>query len=464
MRSPLQACENLGRREGCSPTGNSPLVLGENQTPLSPISPAFEGRLGEPCLPLCVRRSTTYTSLPAPENGELWKLEGANISEDVHERALAETSFNSVNGDGQVEADSQLILPPNCSSTWNVTQSHGSFLSPDSFLKNSHAADHELNSVPCVSPDTFLKDNAGPVHLESKTGHEVHQTILSPDSFLKDNYGLSQEVESESVTPTLESPSRFVKDNRTHRCVSQPMCKLSPLLNGNSQASASLQVQRKNEVLLYIPECQGSESPETIFEDPKSSETKAKCDSFTKHNQPRLSAVPDISGFSHNTQLKRRPILSATVTKSKPPGARENNPQTIQPKARRCLRSVEGEGEKVANNVDEKDAFHSYLPVIDSAVSSSTGCKNVIEPSPKAASAARKRKSEGNREEARELVGATELTGAPAIQRVHFSPSESATSAAKKTRTGVTPVSKHVSGREKPHPRKRAGEWSVGLE
>ncbi|KAF6073098.1 assembly factor for spindle microtubules [Phyllostomus discolor] len=452
VRSPLQACENLGRKGGCSPAENSSLVLEESKIPISPISPTFKGHRGEPCLPLCVRRSTTYTSLHAPENGELWKLEEANISKDFNEKALTETSFSSVNSNGQVEEGGPLILTANCPSTLNVTQSHGSFLSPDSFLKNSHAAGHELQ-VPCVSPDTFLKDNTRPVHLESKTGQEAYRTILSPDSFLKDNYGLSQGVGPEPVTPVLP-PGRFVKGDITHRCSSQPTCQLSPLLNGDSQASASPQVQRKNEVLLYIPESQGSNSPETIFEEPKSSEMNPNCDSLTKRSQPRLSAVRGISGHSHNTQPKRRPILSATVTKLKPPGPRENKTQTRQPKARRCLPSAEGGGEKVTDNVAEEGAFHSYLPVIDSVVSGSTSCTNMIDPSSKAASAARKRKSEGNQEEARVPVRAAEHTEAPATHRIHFSPWEP-TSAAKKTRRAITPVSKQSSGREKLHPRKR---------
>ncbi|XP_045672765.1 abnormal spindle-like microcephaly-associated protein isoform X2 [Phyllostomus hastatus] len=454
VRSPLQACENLGRTEGCSPAENSSLVLEESKIPISPISPTFKGHRGEPCLPLCVRRSTTYTSLHAPENGGLWKLEEANISKDFNEKVLTETSFSSVNSNGQVEEGSPLSLTPNCPPTLNVTQSHGSFLSPDSFLKNSHAAGHELHLVPCVSPGTFLKDNARPVHLESKTGQEVYRTILSPDSFLKDNYGLSQGVGSEPVTLVL-SPSRFVKEDITHRSLSQPMCQLSPLLNGNSQASASPQVQKKNEVLLYIPECQGSNSPETIFEEPKSSEMNPNCDSLTKRNQPQLSAVQGISGHSHNTQLKRRPILSATVTKLKPTGTRENKTQTRQPKARRCLRSVEGGGEKVTDNVKEEDAFHSYLPVIDSVVSGSASCKKGIDPSSKAASAARKRRSEGNQEEACVPVRAADDAEALATQRIPFSPWEPTTSAAKKTRRVITPVCKQSSGREKLHPRKR---------
>ncbi|XP_037006810.2 abnormal spindle-like microcephaly-associated protein [Artibeus jamaicensis] len=454
VRSPLQARENLGRKEGCSPTENSSLILEGDKIPISPISPTFKGCRGEPGLPLCVRRSTTYTCLHASENGELWKLEDANISKGFNEKVLTETSVDSINNNSQVEEESKLTVTPNCPSTLNVSQSHGNFLSPDSFVKNSHAADHELKSVPCMSSDTFLKDDSRPVHLESKPVHEAYQTILSPDSFLKDNYGLSAEVESESVSPILSS-SRCVEDNVTRRSLSQQTCKLSPFLNGYSQASESPPVQRKNEVLLCIPECQGSNFPGTIFEGPKSSEMKPNCDSSIKHNQPGFSAVQDISGYSHKTQLKRRPVLSATVTKLKPTGNRENKTETSQPKARRCLCSVEGEDEKVADSAEERDTLRSYLPVIEPAVSSPTSCKTAVDSSSRAASAARKRKSEGNVEGARVLVGVAEHTEVPATERIRFSPWASTTSAAKKTRKVIMPVSNPASSREKLHPKKR---------
>ncbi|XP_054432419.1 abnormal spindle-like microcephaly-associated protein [Pteronotus mesoamericanus] len=445
VRSPLQACENLARNEGCSPTENNSIILEENKIPISPISPTYKECRGETCLPLCVRRSTTYTSLHAPESGELWKLEDANISKDFNEKILTETSFNSINNNGQIEEDSKLILIPNSSSTLNITQSQGNFLSPDSFLKNSHAANSDLKLVTCISSGTFLKDNAGPVHLESKAVREVYRTILSPDSFIKDNYGLNQEGESESVNPIL-SPNQFLKDNITYISVSQQTCKLSPLLRENSQASAFPPVQRRNEASLCVPERQGPNSPKAVFEEPKSLETKPNYYCFTKQTQPQSSAVQGISGYSRTAQPKRRPILSATVTKLKPTGSRGNKTETDQPRARRCLRS---ECEKITDNVEAKDAFHPYLPVIGPVVSQSKSCKKVTSLSSEAASGARKRRSEGNKEDANVMITVTEHTEVPDIKRIHFSPVESRTLTAKKARKVITPVLKHSSGREK---------------
>nr|XP_021538176.1 abnormal spindle-like microcephaly-associated protein isoform X2 [Neomonachus schauinslandi] len=448
VRNPLQACENLAMNEGCSPRENSSLILEENKIPISPISPIFKECHSETSLPLSVRRSTTYTSLHACENGELLKVEGAGVLEDFNfsERVANETSFNSTNSiNGQIEENSKLILTPNCSSTLNITQSQGNFLSPDSFVNNSRAANNELEVVACLSSDTFMNNNSKHVHLESKTVHDNYRTILSPDSFINDNYGLNQDLESESINPIL-SPNQFVKDNMAYICISQQTCKLSPSSNKNSQFSQSPQDQRTNGVLPHIPECQGSESPKAIFEEPKALEMKSNCYSSTK-NQPKFSAIQDISSYSHD-KLKRRPILSATVTKSKPTCTRENQKETNKPKAKRCLNSVAGKFETVTDNQKEKDGFQSCLPVIDPVCNKSVSYKNVITPPSKTTLVARKRKSEGDRDEANVRITVTEHTEVQEIKRIHFSPVESKTSTVKKTKKLVIPISKHMN-REK---------------
>lgn len=466
VRSPLQACENLAGNESCSPTENNSLILEENKIPISPISPVFKECHGETCLPLSVRRSTTYTSLHAPENRELLQLEGANISKDFNfnEKVITDISFNSMNNiNGQIEEDNKLSLTPNYSSTLNITQSQGNFLSPDSFVNNSHKANNELELVTFISPDTFMKDNSRPVHLESKPVHEIYRTILSPDSFINDNYGLKKDLESELINPIL-SPHQFVKENMAYICISQQTCKLSPLSNENAQASQSPQRQRKNEVSPCVPECQGSKSPKAIFEEPKALEMKANRYSFTNQNPPKFSAVQDLNnGCSHNTQHQRRPILSATVTKLKPACTRENQTETNRPKAKRCLHSVVGECEKVTDTQEGKDVLHSYLPVIDPVGSKSEGGKKVINPSSKTAFVARKRKSEGNREDGNVMLTVTEHAEVQEIKTIHFSPVEFKTSTVKKTKTVMTPASKFISNREKLNLKKKTGELFVKI-
>ncbi|XP_063667190.1 abnormal spindle-like microcephaly-associated protein homolog isoform X3 [Pan troglodytes] len=446
VRSPLQACENLAMNEGGPPTENNSLILEENKIPISPISPAFNEYHGATCLPLSVRRSTTYSSLHASENRELLNVHSANVSKvSFNEKAVTETSFNSVNVNGQSGENSKLSLTPNYSSTLNITQSQTHFLSPDSFVNNSHGANNELELVTCLSSDMFMKDNSKPVHLESTIAHEIYQKILSPDSFIKDNYGLNQDLESESVNPIL-SPNQFLKDNMAYMCTSQQTCKV-PLSNENSQVPQSPEDWRKSEVSPRIPECQGSKSPKAIFEELV--EMKSNYYSFIKQNNPKFSAVQDISSHSHNKQPKRRPILSATVTKRKATCTRENQTEINKPKAKRCLNSAVGEHEKVINNQKEKEDFHSYLPIIDPILSKSKSYKNEVTPSSTTASVARKRKSDGSMEDGNVRVAITEHTEVREIKRIHFSPSEPKTSAVKKTKNVITPISKRISNREK---------------
>ncbi|XP_045838379.1 abnormal spindle-like microcephaly-associated protein isoform X2 [Meles meles] len=454
VRNPLQACENLAMNEGHSPIENNSLILEENKIPISPISPIFKECHGETSLPLSVRRSTTYTSLHACESRELLKAEDASILEDFNfsEKVVNETSFNSTNNiNGQTEENSKLTLTPTCSSTLNITQSQGNFLSPDSFVNNSRAANNELEVVTCLSSDMFMKDNSRHVHLESKTVHENYRTILSPDSFINDNYGLNQDLESESINPIL-SPNQFVKDNMAYICISQQTCKLSPSSNKNSQFSQSPQDQRTNGVLPLIPECQGSQSPKAIFEEPKALEMKSNHYNSTKgrpnnsrKDGPKFSTIQDVSSHSHN-KLIRRPILSATVTKRKPTCTRENQKETNKPKAKRCLNSVAGDFEKVTDNQKEKDDIQSCLPVIDPVFSKSKSYKNVITPPLKTTLVARKRKSEGYRDDAN--VRITEHTEVQEIKRIHISPVESKTSTVKKLKKVTIPISKHMN-REK---------------
>uniref|UniRef100_A0A8W4FN01 Abnormal spindle-like microcephaly-associated protein homolog n=1 Tax=Sus scrofa TaxID=9823 RepID=A0A8W4FN01_PIG len=456
VRSPLQACENLAVNESCSPKDNHSLILEENTIPISPISPAFPECHGDTCLPLSARRSTAYTSLPVSENGELLKVEGALLSKDFNfnEKILTETSFDSTNNvNGQIEENSKLILTPNYSSTLNITQSQGHFLSPDSFVNNSRSANDEPELAACPSPDIFVEGNSRPVQLESKSVHEIYQTILSPDSFIKDSYGLNQDLESESFNPVL-SPGQFVRGSVAYICISQQTCKLSPLANVNSQASQSPQDGRKNEVFPCIPECQLSKSPEAIFEESKAVEMKSNCYTFKKQNQPKFSAAQDISGHSHHKPIKRRPILSATVIKRKPTCARENQTETNKPKAKRCLNSEVGECEKD----NQKEDFHSYILAGDPTLSKTKNYTNVITPPSKTTLVSRKRKSEGNTEDEKVRVTVTEDTEVQELKRIHFSPVEPKASAVKITRTVMTSTSKRISSRERVNLKRKTGE------
>lgn len=460
VRSPLQACENLATNGNSSPPESNPLILEENKLPISPISPAFQECHRETCLPLPIRRSTTYTSLPASENGELVKADGANTAKDFHfnEKGITETSFDSIgNVNSQIEENGKLTLTPNYSSSLNITQSQGHFLSPDSFVNNSHASNNEPEFVMCLSPDTFVKGNTRPVLLESKRVHEICRKILSPDSFVNDNYGLNEDLETESVNPIL-SPNQFLKDNMAYIHISQQTCKLSPLSTGCFQDSQPPQDERKNAAVPCVSECQQLESSKATFEASEALEMMSNCYTFKKQNQPKFSAVQDISSRNHDKPIKRRPILSATVTKRKTTWAVENQMETVKPKAKRCLNVVVGDCEKETDDQKQKDDFHPFLPTRDLISSRPKSSKKTVTPSCKVASVARKRKSEGHTGNENMTVTVTECTEVQEVKRIHFSPVESKTSTVKHTKKVVTASLKRVSHREKLNLKKKTGE------
>ncbi|XP_069897534.1 abnormal spindle-like microcephaly-associated protein [Dipodomys merriami] len=450
VRSPLQACENLTTSEDCSPTKSNALALEENKIPISPISPAFKECHGETCLPLFLRRSTAYSSLPASENGE--QVEGTGNSKDFHfnEKVITETCFNSINIPGSSQENGKLICTPNCSSTLNFIQSQGHFISPDSFVKNSQAANDEPGLMTHISANTFAKDSLKPVCLESKILPEICQAILSPDSFVKDNYGLNQDLQSGSIR-TILSPSQFVKDNMPHVCISQQTGK--PLANESSKVLQCSQDWEENGVLLRVPERQHSKTPKEVFEEVKPVETKSNYSSCTEQTRPAFSAVQDVPYQGHNKQPKKRPILTATVVKRKPTCARENRTDIPKPQTRRCLNSVVGECEKVLGNQRERETLLHLpvIPVIDPGQRKLENYTHEITPL-----AARKRKSDGSMGDLDGKDVLTQHSEECDIKRIHFSPSESKTSTVRKDKKVVTPVSKHSCSREKLSVRKKS--------
>nr|KAF6276382.1 hypothetical protein mPipKuh1_001099 [Pipistrellus kuhlii] len=454
VRSPLQACENLGANEGCAPAASGSLLLQENRIPISPISPALEECRGDACLPLCVRRSTTYTALQAPGSGQLWALGGAPVCQEFTENVTLESSVDSLTDDvnGPMEEAGKRFLTPSCPSTWGVHRSHGDCLSPGSFLRSSHGAGDKPAPATCVSPDVFPKAGSRPRPVEPDTIHGTYQAILSPDSFLKDNYGLSQKLEAEPVN-LFVSPNQFVRENMPHLCVAQPTCQLSPLSKENSQAPPSPPGQKESEDLPPIPGSRGSNSPEAVFEEPAALEAMPDGSGFTEQKRPWLPAAQTAAGPHPGAQPPRRPILSATVTKPRPPGPRAHA-GTSAPRARRCLRGAVGGCGSPADDPEGDGALRPPLPVIDPAGSSSLGSGRAPRSPQSALTAARKRKSGGSGEDAR---------GPPAgppegreSKRTHLCPPEPRTSTARKTRAPGTPGPQRPGSGRRSLPRTRA--------
>lgn len=425
IRSPLQPCENLAMSECSSPT--------ENKVPTPSISPIRECQ-SETCLPLFLRESTAYSSLHESENTQNLKVQDASISQtfDFNEEVANETFINPISVCHQSEGDRKLTLAPNCSSPLNSTQTQIHFLSPDSFVNNRYTSDNDLKSMKNVLSDTFRKDPAESVCLESQTVHEVCQTILSPDSFLNDNYGLKKGLNFKSVNPVL-SPTQFVKDSMGH--VGQQTGK-------SNEAS---QDWRINEGLAYTPECQHAQTPSSRSEKQNPVEVKPHTYDFTKQ-KPKISEFQD--AFCHQSKQphKRRPILSATVTKRKPTNAREKLPEINKPDAKRCLEGLVGERGKEVGSLREK-GFHSSLPVVEPGVSKALSYRDEVTPA--TVVVARKRKSHGTVGDANGKVAAEEWMDMCEVKRIHFSPLESTPSTVARTTKKEGHTSKRISSLER---------------
>ncbi|XP_038205101.1 abnormal spindle-like microcephaly-associated protein [Arvicola amphibius] len=433
IRSPLQACENLAMSECCSPTENNSLSLEENKIPDSSTSPVKECQK-ETCLPVFLRRSTAYSSLHGSKNAHL-KVEDFKSSNSFNEEVTNDTLLNPIRISEQSEGNSKLPPAPNCSSPLNITQSHIHFLSPDSFVNNSYESNNGLGLVRNVLSETFRKESSESLCLESQTVCEVYQTILSPESFLNDNYGLPKALKSDSVNPIL-SPTQFVKDNMVH--TGQQTCKLSALSDKTSQD------RRTDEGLTYDLECLHSETPKVRFKKQNLVEIKSHNRDFTKH--PNVSEFKDASLKNQDKRPKRRPILSATVTKRKPTNAREKLPEIDKPNAKRCLSGMVGECGDEMGNLKEK-ACHSYRPVVEPVISESQRFTNETTPL-STVLVARKRKSNGSLEDTNGKPAIAEHAGLCEIKRIHFSP-ESVQSTIARTKRKETLTSVHFSNWEK---------------
>ncbi|XP_052056737.1 abnormal spindle-like microcephaly-associated protein [Apodemus sylvaticus] len=444
IRNPLQPCENLAMSECCSPTENSSFPLEENKVPTSSVSPIRECQ-SESCLPLCGRGPPACSSLQGPENAQNLKVQDASISKkfDFNEEVANETFINPISVSHQSEGDSKLRLVPNCSSPLNSTHTQIHFLSPDSFVNNSCTSDNGLKPVKNVFSDTFRKDPLDSVCLEPQTRHEVCQPILSPDSFLNDNYGLKKGLNLESVNPVL-SPTQFGKDNMVH--VGQQMGKLSASSNKTSQD------WRINEGLAYNPECLHAQTPSSRFEKQNPIEMKSHDYTFTKQ-KPKISELQDAFCNQSKQPKRRRPILSATVTKRKPTNAREKLPEINKPNAKRCLEGLVGECRKEVDNLREK-GFHPALPIVEPVVSKPPSYRAEVTPS--AAVVARKRKSSGTVEDTHGKPAVAEWMDVCEIKRIHFSPLQSTPSTVVRTTKKEALTSKRVSSLERSGLKKKA--------
>ncbi|NXD38861.1 ASPM protein, partial [Copsychus sechellarum] len=352
-RNPLQSCENQSTVQNSVSQGNDPLAGSENQLPPSPIAPVPEENGNTVHTPLALRRSTTFGDIAASGNKEL--LSGIDINKCV-------TEHNQLQPESASSSAGLTQLPiSNDGGVLNFT------LSPVSTLEHSASAP-VLSTRRILSPDAFVNDN----YQVDIDVIEQPLPILSPDQFVKDSLSdkssKTPKPEAALISSTTETyvvkrflPSKWKKDGgvktETHVHVEHSLNEVLELHNVKSQA----------------------------FDSDKPKEDHS---SFPSAEQLQTDNP------SRREQTKKRPILSATVIKSKPSATEETRTETHQPKSKKCLnKAIIGCANVVPGHVEAETSKH--LPPT-APISSENKCQNdKVNSLPTGSSSlCRKRKSE----------------------------------------------------------------------
>ncbi|KAM9130435.1 abnormal spindle-like microcephaly-associated protein isoform 2-T2 [Pangshura tecta] len=412
VRSPLQSCENLDViRSSMSPPKNSIITL-ENKLPISPISPVLQEHHDTICTPLSMRRSTTYSVLGTVVNDELLQeIHTCNIKKLHNPNEEIKSSSIHSSPSGLVEAHRSNTHSPICAPEWT-------------------AALHSSLS---------------------------QRRILSPDSFINDSYQFNVEVVAEQVAPIL-SPDQFVKDNLAIESVSQVHVSISPSSLSSSVETcitkkSSPSKWKENEEMQFI-----SVSVEHKFSNDILDEmpvVKSQLFHCTKPEQNHLSfplSDEDLQFRScSQRELKKRPVLSATVIKNKSSFAERKGMETTKPKSRKTLNMIR-EGVSMVPRHSKLEILQN-LPVIDPISGETKSHKDEIHASSIGSTlCSRKRKNEVHLEAIKATV--TECVEETETKRIFTSCVDS------KVKTTVRPLlSKHIN-REKLNHRKKAGSLS----
>ncbi|NXM10780.1 ASPM protein, partial [Ploceus nigricollis] len=362
LRSPLQSCENQNTVQNSTSQGNDPLAGSENQLPPSPIAPVAEEHGNAVHTPLALRRSTAFGDIAASRNEELLpETDICNINKCVTEHSqLQPESASSSDGLAQLPISNDggvlnftlsPVSTPEHSASAPVLSTRR-ILSPDAFVNDNYQVDIDVieQPFPILSPDQFVKDNLS--DKPSKTP--------KPDAAL-----ISSTTETYVVKRFL--PSKWKKDGgvetETHVHIEHHLNEVSELQKVKSQAF----------------DCD-----------------KAKEDHCSFPSAEELQT----DNPSQRERTKKRPILSATVIKSKRDAAEETRTETRQPKSKKCLnKAITGCANVVPGHMEAETSKH--LPVA-APFSSENKCHNdKVNSFPTGStSSCRKRKSEtyvGNR-------------------------------------------------------------------
>ncbi|NWV53811.1 ASPM protein, partial [Daphoenositta chrysoptera] len=356
LRSPLQARENQDTVQNNISQGSDPLAGAENQLPPSPIAPVPEERGNTVHTPLALRRSTTFGDLAASGNKEsLPEIESCNINKCVteHNQSQPESASSSA-------GLAQLPIS-NDGGVLNFT------LSPVSTPEHSASAP-VLSTRRILSPDAFVNDN---YQVDIDTTEQPF-SVLSPDQYVKDS--LSDQL---SKTP---KPEAALVSSTTETYVVKRFLPSKWKKDGDVETETHVHIEHNlNEIL----ELHNVKSQALHYDKPKEDHCSFPSAEELQADNP-----------SQREQTKKRPILSATVIKSKPGATEETRVETRQPKSKKCLnKAIIGCADVVSVHTEAETSKH--LPVIG-PISSENKCHNdKVNSSPTGStSLCRKRKSE----------------------------------------------------------------------
>ncbi|NWQ68255.1 ASPM protein, partial [Neopipo cinnamomea] len=409
LRRPLQACENQNTVQNNMSPGNDAPLGSENQLPPSPIAPVPEEHRSMVSTPLAMRRSTMFADIAASVNEELLpQIDSHNVRRCVNEHnELQSESVYSSAGLAQLPISDNggvlnYTLSPVCTPEHSASApavSTRRILSPDAFVNGSYQVDIDTIEQPftILSPDQFVKDSLS--DKQSKTP--------KPEAAL-----ISSTTETYVVKRFL--PSKWRKDGdvetETHVCIEHNL----------------------HEVF----EMHGVTS---LHDD------KPKENDFSS----RSAEEPQTDNSSQREQTKKRPILSATVIKSKPGATEETRAETCQPKSKKCLNKAIIECANVVPVRAEAEIFEN-LPVAG-PISAESKCHNdKINSFPTGSnSLCRKRKSET-------YVESSRVTAPVYVEEVERKRALSS-STGNQTHTTMRPSAFKPTNRETTGQKKKAG-------
>ncbi|NWT56630.1 ASPM protein, partial [Erythrocercus mccallii] len=405
LRSPFQSCENQNTVQSVISQGNDPPAGSENQLPPSPIAPVAEDRGNTVHTPLALRRSTTFGDIAA-SGSELLPETDINKCATEHDPLPPESASSSAglaqlpisNDGGVLNFTLSPVSTPEHSASAPVLSTRR-ILSPDAFVNDNYQVDMDVleQPFPILSPDQFVKDSlAGK---PSKTP--------KPEAAL-----LSSTTETYVVKRFL--PSKWKKD-------------------GGVETEAHVHIEHSlNEVF----ELHNVKSQAFDCDKPKEDHCSVPSAEELQTGNP-----------SQREQRKKRPILSATVIKSKGGATEETRTETRQPKSKKCLnKAIMG----CANvGPGQMEAETSKPLPVTAPISSENKCHKVDSSPTGTTSSCRKRKSET-------YVGNSRVTAPVHVEEVERKRALTS-STDNQTRMARRPSAFKPTGGERAGQRKKAG-------